>query len=313
MNYLNAIERHHEYKGAIHELMASIVTGIFDHKSIRSEENLKDSMKWLQSHYPFVDLVYTLDAKGVQTTNNVTYRHHNENNTRSGLGVDRSRRPYYKKALEEDNVVVTEPYLSTSSHNLCISSAIRCLADDGSIKAILVVDIDLADAIEFLMGDGKRKKFHPFFVTVYSSIVIGLFFVVGILMYSAGLEIISLLQGENVDLHLKPFSIIIFLTLALAVFDLGKTILEEEVLMKKDILRHSSTRRTITRFIAAILIAVSIESLLLMFKSVLGSEEHLADAVAMMGTAIGLLVGLGIYVYLGAKAEAILKQSTKVK
>ena len=313
MNYLNAIERHHEYKGAIHELMASIVTGIFDHRSIKSEENLKDSMKWLQSHYPFVDLVYTLDAKGVQTTNNVTYRHHNENNTRSGLGVDRSRRPYYKKALEEDNVVVTEPYLSTSSHNLCISSAIRCLADDGSIKAILVVDIDLADAIEFLMGDGKRKKFHPFFVTIYSSIVIGLFFVVGILMYSAGLEIISLLQGENVDLHLKPFSIIIFLTLALAVFDLGKTILEEEVLMKKDILRHSSTRRTITRFIAAILIAVSIESLLLMFKSVLGSEEHLADAVAMMGTAIGLLVGLGIYVYLGAKAEAILKQSTKVK
>jgi len=313
MNYLNAIERHHEYKDAIHELMASIVTGIFDHKSIKSEENLKDSMKWLQSHYPFVDLVYTLDANGVQTTNNVTYRHHNEKHTHSGLGVDRSRRPYYKKALEEDNVVVTEPYLSTSSHNLCISSAIRCLAEDGSVKAILVVDIDLADAIEFLMGDGKRKKFHPFFVTVYSSIVIGLFFVVGILMYSAGLEIISLLQGENVDLHLKPFSIIIFLTLALAVFDLGKTILEEEVLMKKDILRHSSTRRTITRFIAAILIAVSIESLLLMFKSVLGSEEHLGDAVAMMGTAIGLLVGLGIYVYLGAKAEAILKQSTKTK
>ena len=313
MNYLNAIERHHEYKGAIHELMASIVTGIFDHKSTMSEESLKDSMKWLQSTYPFVDLVYTLDANGVQMTNNVTYRHHNENNSRSGLGVDRSRRPYYKKALEEDSVIVTEPYLSTSSHNLCISSAIRCLAEDGSVKAILVVDIDLADAIEFLMGDGKRKRFHPFFVTVYSSIVIGLFFVVGILMYSAGLEIISLLQGENVDLHLKPFSIIIFLTLALAVFDLGKTILEEEVLMKKDILRHSSTRRTITRFIAAILIAVSIESLLLMFKSVLGSEEHLGDAVAMMGTAIGLLVGLGIYVYLGAKAEAILKQSIKVK
>ncbi len=313
MNYLNAIERHHEFKGAIHELMASIVTGIFDHKIIKSEESLKDSMKWLQSNYPFVDLVYTLDATGVQTTNNVTYRHHNEKNSRSGLGVDRSRRPYYKKALEEDSVIVTEPYLSTSSHNLCISAAIRCLAEDGSIKAILVVDIDLADAIEFLMGDGKRKRFHPFFVTVYSSIVIGLFFVVGILMYSAGLEVISLLQGENVDLHLKPFSIIIFLTLALAVFDLGKTILEEEVLMKKDILRHSSTRRTITRFIAAILIAVSIESLLLMFKSVLGSEEHLGDAVAMMGTAIGLLVGLGIYVYLGAKAEAILKQSIKVK
>ena len=313
MNYLNAIERYHEYKGAIHELMASIVTGIFDHKSIQSEENLKDSMKWLQSNYPFVELVYTLDAKGVQTTNDVTYKHHNEKNIRSGIGVDRSRRPYYKQALKEDNVVVTEPYLSTSSHNLCISSAIRCHPEDGSIMGILVIDIDLADAIEFLMGDRKRKKFHPFFVTVYSLIVIGLFLVVAILMYSAGLEVISLLQGEHIDLHLKPFSIIIFLTLALAVFDLGKTTLEEEVLMKKDILRHSSTRRTITRFIAAILIAVSIESLLLMFKSVLGSKEHLGDAVAMMGAAIGLLIGLGIYVYLGAKAESIMKQSIHTK
>ena len=89
MNYLNVIERYHEYKGAIHELMASIVTGIFDHKVIKSEESLKDAMRWLQSNYPFVDLVYTLDAKGVQTTNNVTFRHNNEKNTRSGKGVDR--------------------------------------------------------------------------------------------------------------------------------------------------------------------------------------------------------------------------------
>ena len=79
--------------------------------------------------------------------------------------------------------------------------------------------------------------------------------------------------------------------------------------MHKDIFRHSSTRRTITRFIGAILIAVSIESLLLMFKSVLGSPEHLTNAVAMMAAAVGLLVGLGIYVYLGAKAEAILIKS----
>lgn len=313
VNYLNAIERYHQYKDAIHELMASIVTSIFDERYIKDEENLKDAMKWLQLNYPFVDLIFTLDAEGVQTSNNISYKHINEKKEPSGIGIDRRHRPYYKKALESDSVIVTEPYLSTASHNLCISSAIRCLNADNSIIGILVIDIDLADAIEFLMGNRKRKKFHPFFVTVYSFIVIGLFLVVGILLYSAATEFFTLLQGEHVNLHLKPFSIIIFLTLALAVFDLGKTTLEEEVLMHKDILRHSSTRRTITRFIAAILIAVSIESLLLMFKSVLGSGEKLGDAVAMMGSAIGLLIGLGIYVYLGAKAETMLKQSTKTK
>jgi len=79
--------------------------------------------------------------------------------------------------------------------------------------------------------------------------------------------------------------------------------------MHKDIFRHSSTRRTITRFIAAILIAVSIESLLTMFKAAMGDSHDAAiHAVWMMFAAVGLLVGLGIYVYLGARAEDILKK-----
>ena len=310
MNYISAIERYHEYKSAIHELMASIVTGIFDDKLFKNEDDLLNAMKWLCHNYPFVELIFTLDGNGVQTSHNISYKLSLDKKSKKGLGVDRRHRPYYRQAIENDSVIVTEPYLSTTSHNLCISSAVRCLDDNGNVKGIMVVDIDLANAIEFLMGDRKRKKLQPFFVTIYSLIVFGLFVVVGILLYSAGNEIATLFHDPQAgNLHLKPFSIIIFLTLALAIFDLGKTTLEEEVLMHKDIFRHSSTRRTITRFIAAILIAVSIESLLLMFKSVLGSPEYLTNAVAMMAAAVGLLVGLGIYVYLGAKAEATLKLS----
>jgi hypothetical protein len=43
-----------------------------------------------------------------------------------------------------------------------------------------------------------------------------------------------------------------------------------------------------------------------MLKSVLGSPEYLVNAAAMMATSVGLLIGLGIYVYLGTKAEALL-------
>jgi len=310
MNFISVIDRYHDYKGAIHELMASIVTGIFDDKLFANEEVLSRSMKWLGHNYPFVDLIFTLDGNGIQTSRNISRRTLPDKKQGAGLGANRRHRPYYMKAKENDGVIVTEPYLSTSSHKLCISAAARCLDDEGKVKGVLVVDIDLADAIEFLMGDRKRKKLQPFFVAVYTLIVIGLFTVVGILLYSAGSEILTLFRDPHPEhLHLKPFSIIIFLTLALAIFDLGKTTIEEEVLMHKDIFRHSSTRRTITRFIAAILIAVSIESLLLMFKSVLGSPEYLSNAVAMMAAAVGLLVGLGIYVYLGAKAETLLKRA----
>ncbi|PKG83879.1 general glycosylation pathway protein [Colwellia sp. 75C3] len=307
MNYISVIERYHDYKTAIHELMASIITGAFDEDFFIDDKSLVRSMKWLGKTYPFVNLMFTLDNKGIQLSPNIFNNVSQANIANSGVGIDRSYRPYYLKANEEEGVVVTEPYLSTSNHNLCISTAIKHINKAGDVMGILVLDIDLSHAIEFLMGDRKRKKFHPFFICVYSAIVIGLFFIVGILLFSAGSEIVSLFIAPTPEnLQLKPFGIIIYLTLALAIFDLGKTTIEEEVLMQKDIFRHSSTRRTITRFIATILIAVSIEALLLMFKSVLGSPEYLVNAVAMMATSVGLLIGLGIYVYLGAKAEALL-------
>ncbi len=202
-----------------------------------------------------------------------------------------------------------EPYLSNKGAMLCISVAVKRYRPCSKEAVYIVLDIDLTKAIEFLMGDLARRRFTPAFKAVYSLIVIGLFAVAAVLLYAAGAEMVSLwhIGSSKEDLHMKPFSVVIFLTLALAIFDLGKTILEEEVLMDKDIFRRSSTRRTITRFIAAILIAVSIEALLLMFKAALGVNGDILSVVWMMLTAIGLLVGLGIYVYLGAQAEAILK------
>ena len=51
-----------------------------------------------------------------------------------------------------------------------------------------------------------------------------------------------------------------------------------------------------------------------MFQSALGIGENLlVQAVWMMLAAVGLLVGLGIYVYLGAKAEAILLGINRIK
>ena len=310
MNYINVIDRYHEYQNAIHELMASIVAGAFDEDFFNDKRLLKHSMNWLTKHYPFIDLMFTLNKEGIQTSDNF-YRNKLCNDELSkGKGTDRSYRPYYIKAKGSEGIVVTEPYLSSSSHNLCISTVLKHKNKAGAVIGILVIDIDLTHAIEFLMGDIKRKKFHSFFISIYTLIVIGLLFIVGILLFSAGNEIVSLLIAPtSEDLKIKPFGIIIYLTLALAIFDLGKTTIEEEVLMQKDILRHSSTRRTITRFIATILIAVSIEALLLMFKSVLGSSEYLINAVAMMATSVGLLIGLGIYVYLGAKAETLLKSN----
>jgi len=308
MSYLSTIERYHEYHDAIRELLASIMTGV-DHPALFSNENdLKSAMCDVKKYYPFVELIYTLDEQGRQTSENVACSQHSASSKVSAKGKDRSQRPYYLLAHNSDHVVVTEPYLSSAGRNICISAALKTYDKDGKVLGYLVVDIDLARTIEYFMGDVTRRRFTPFFYFVYALIAIGLFSVVAVLLYSAFEDIYTLFSSEvsYAERHLKPFGVIIYLTLGLAVFDLGKTILEEEVLMRKDIFRHSSTRRTITRFIAAILIAVSIEALLMMFKSALSENDDMIPAVLMMTTAIGLLIGLGIYVYLGSKAEIAL-------
>lgn len=170
------------------------------------------------------------------------------------------------------------------------------------------LEINLHQLIAWLMGDRERRRAIPWFRAVYIVLSLALFLIVATLIWH-GLEQLYLLLCGTQQNRLGAFSAIIFLTLALAVFDLGKTILEEEVLLHKDIFRHSAIRRTITRFIAAILIAVSIEGLLLLFKGSLGQVELLWPAVGVMGCAVGLLLALGLYVFLGARAEAALVAS----
>jgi len=339
MNYLNIIERYREHRTGLQELIATILGGISSPELLGDSAKLRQALNALSKHYPFATLIYTLDKNGIQTSENVNHSEKlrlsngnlgnsnlaNSNLANSSLGKNRSQRPYYILAQHTDQVIVTEPYLSTVNNKLCLSAAVKLTNSASALTTshpalqiadcvplvqhgYLVLDLDLAKTIAFFMGDSSRTHFEPFLKSIYVLIVIGLLSVVMVLLYAAFSDIATFFHtGHTLEaIQLKPFSIIIFITLALAIFDLGKTILEEEVLMRKDILRHSSTRRTITRFIAAILIAVSIEALMLMFKGALHNGTESMQGVWMMLTAVGLLVGLGIYVYCGVKAEAIL-------
>ncbi|HKJ71512.1 MAG TPA: general glycosylation pathway protein [Gammaproteobacteria bacterium] len=304
MSYIHLLERYHDHRGPIRDLLGSLLTGIAEDRVQEDSEDLASAVAAVSDRYPFLDLVYALDASGRQITDNLV--NPRKGLPRSGRGMDRSQRPYFRQATEADDLVVTDPYLSSAGRHLCLSAALPQRDGSGNLRGYLVLDADLAGIVAFLLGDSARRRFQPLFKGVYSLIVLGLLTVVGVLLVFSFQELRALLpNGAAADTarHLKPFGVIIFLTLSLAIFDLAKTILEEEVLTHKDIFRHSSTRRTITRFIAAILIAVSIESLLLMFKAALGDGTGLLPAVGMMFTVAGLLIALGVYVFLGSRAE----------
>lgn len=309
MSYINVIDKYEEHRDAIHHLLASIL-GCFANEKMfeQSQEELSSLLTSLCDYYPFISILYLLDKEGRQICQNVSGTSF-KNIPVTGEGIDRSKRPYFLSVRKSDAPVVTEPYLSSVGRELCLSACTKVYHDDGSLKGHIVLDIDLNSTLIFFTGEGRRVYFEPVFKFMYLLIVIGLFMVSLVLIYSSGVECyktISTIIKDNQNIEI-PFGMVIYLTLALAIFDLGKTILEEEVLLYKDISRHSSTRRTITRFIAAIIIAISIEALLMVFKSALhGEEEHIIGAVWIILAAGTLLLSLAIYIYLGSKAETLL-------
>ena len=308
MSYLSVIERYHEYEHLVHELLESILIGVGDINLFEQPISAK-IFEDMAISYPFVELIYLLDEQGMQTCPNISVINQQVKLMACGHHVDRSQRPYFTQLIAIDTVHITRPYLSNSGGGLCLSASQMIKSASGQV-VIVVIDVNLTRLIEFMMGDSARRKMSPFFKSIYAAIVLCLFVLVSVLMWTVIRDIYTLFsQISATHDPLQPFGIIIFLTLALAIFDLGKTILEEEVLMHKDIFRHSSTRRTITRFISTILIAISIEALLTMFKASLGEKQYIEPAILMMLAVVGLLVGLGIYVYLGAKAELLLTQA----
>lgn len=314
MSHINVIEKYEEHRAAIHYLLSSIVRCFADNKLFeKGQKDLSKSLESLCAYYPFISLLYLLDPSGKQICKNI-YSSRFNYHIKTGMGVDRAKRPYYLLAMSSNDVIVTDPYLSSIRRELCLSASIKVTNDEDAVKGIIVLDVDLELLLTFLTGDSHRTYFDPYFKVIYSTIVTGLFIVALLLLYLAGKECWIVLKAifiKTEENKLLPFGVVIYLTLALAIFDLGKTTLEEEVLLYKDILSHSSTRRTITRFISAIIIAVSIEALLMVFKSaVQGSGEYMIQAVWVILAAGFLLLCLAVYVYLGSKAEVILVQSS---
>lgn len=312
ISYIETMERYQDNKAQIKQLLASILETVTDSDLLYDQEYQQSAVNDLAKVYPYTDMLYALSPSGMQLFDNtVTPRAKRKlKQKNAGVDLDRQHRPYFLQAKKSDTAVVTEPYLSITDGSLVVSAARKIIGDDGELAGYMVCDFDVIELVSALMGDAKRKKFLPFFNTVYTIIVCGLMLVMSMLLFTAFQEITHFFSDIQSS-SLRPFTAIIFLTLALSIFDLAKTVLEEEVLMHKDIFRHSSTRRTITRFISAILIAVSIEALLLMFKSSLGDGKHLVEAVWMMLGAVGLLIGLGFYVYMGAKAEQVLLETKR--
>jgi hypothetical protein len=251
------------------------------------------NLEVLNDNISKAEAIYALDANGMQISNNVS-----KNKKLQGIGKDenRSDRAYFYKTIKEHRCTLTDPYPSLISNTMVVTSSFPIYDENDNLLCIVCLDISLSNilrmihpsSIDSISGTVSKVAYASFSVALAA--VALLLFVKGIISFmSFGFNFM------DIDIN-EMFKATILLTLSLAIFDLVKAIFEEEVLGKEKKLGSAEGHQTMIRFLGSIIIALSIESLMLVFKFALTDPAKLEYAVYLISGVSLLLVSLSIYI-----------------
>jgi hypothetical protein len=94
-----------------------------------------------------------------------------------------------------------------------------------------------------------------------------------------------------------------YVIVAIAVFDVAKYLFEDEVRRGSERRSASEARRSLTKFLSTIIIALFLEGLVMVFKTAREDITQMLYPTALIVAAILVLVGLGIFQRLSATVE----------
>jgi len=264
-----------------------IITTLKNNGSILAETS--SNYKKVFKIFPSMELLYVTDSEYTQCAPNV-FRNKIEVSAKG-----KSRAYLSTKVMQkEDDFFISTPYLSSTTGRTCITVMKK---EEGKY---IFMDFRLSALLGRLGLVEMNPAFNEFTTFFYKAVGFSLmafaFFAIiyAIFGYISGIFI----SGDfSLDAIFKP---IVALTLGLAIFDLAKTILEREVFFK-NYSKESEDANVLTKFSIAIIIALSIEALMVVFKIALHDYSQMIHALYLiMGIAL-IIVSLGIYSYLSRK------------
>jgi len=241
--------------------------------------------------FPSLELAYVCDKENlIQVSSNI-YR---KNTSRTQIGD--SRKYLLNKLIFNDNgISISQPYISSATGQTCITVAKK------ENEKVYFLDFNVTALLQRLGLIEIHKEFNFiskifYFITASMMMLLALFTVgysffefINALFFKTGLSIESIF---------KP---VIALTLGLAIFDLAKTILEQEVVFKSYSKNSKAEYKVLIKFSITIIIALLIESLMVVFKIAIDNYEQMIHAVYLIGGVSLLFVSLGIFIYFTKK------------
>lgn len=236
---------------------------------------------------------YLLDYKGEQVT--PTFLPEGQENT-DGIGSIRSDRAYYYRAVKEKRCTMTDPYPSLITGELTVTASYPIYNDEGTLKYVACIDMPIGDVLALSHFNTMDIAFSKFFKFTYICFAIALT-AVALLLFVHGIQNFFIKDISMSHLSIdEMFKATILLTLSLAIFDLVKTLIEEEVLGQHKEHNISGPHKTMVKFLGSIIIALSIEALMLVFKFAITDPDHLMNAMYIVAGVAMLIVAMAIYI-----------------
>lgn len=104
---------------------------------------------------------------------------------------------------------------------------------------------------------------------------------------------------------LSVLEAIALLTIAVAALELGQTVVEEEIQREAHLSAPTRVRRFLSRFLIVVVVALSIETLVAVFRFVHDDPSQLPRAATIGVAAAALLAAWGVFVRLNKSAEEL--------
>jgi hypothetical protein len=90
-------------------------------------------------------------------------------------------------------------------------------------------------------------------------------------------------------------------TIAIAVYEVAKFLVEEELIRERQLRSVLEARRSLTKFFTIVIIVLSLEGIVLVFETKLERVADLIYPTALMAVAVAAMVGLGLFQRLTAE------------
>ena len=137
----NILENMGEIRLDWHDRALESVTDISRELSKRKINEFDDFLKGCFTRYPYIELLYVMNEKGIQINNNVVNPDFKDLIDSGGIGEDRGSRSYCRKILGGDSSYISGIYVSSAVNHLCLTVSVVFSFNDS--EYILAADLNL--------------------------------------------------------------------------------------------------------------------------------------------------------------------------